>query len=74
VKKDEPLSRGLWLYSIYGGEFIINYHYSDFIHANIHAGTIFGGELKIADRHWDNPHHFKTGCTPYFGTEISLSY
>ncbi len=74
VKEEEPLSRGLWLYSAYGGEFVVNYHYSDFIHANIHAGTVFGGELKIADRHWNNPEHFKTGYAPYFGGEISLSY
>ncbi|MGA8164740.1 MAG: hypothetical protein WB791_06930 [Waddliaceae bacterium] len=74
VDKNEPLPRGLWLYTAYGGELTMNYHYSDFIHANLHAGGVFGGELKIADRHWDNPRHFETGLAPYFGAEISLSY
>ena len=74
VGKHEPLSMAIWNFKTWGTELGLNYYLTEIFQANIHAGYAFGGKVKVANRNYDNPHHFKFKSAPYVGGELKISY
>ena len=66
-------SRGLVEYRNAGLEGALSYQKNAII-ANIHAGYMFGGRLKIANRHFRHSHWFDIGSSPYGGAEVALKF
>lgn len=74
VGKDEPLSRGLWLYHGWGLEGGINYEVNSSLSANIHAGWTFNPKITIANRHYQDKHHYTLDSSAYFGGEFETRF
>lgn len=72
--KNENLSRALFLYRAAGAEIGLNYKLASWISANIHAGGIFGGTLKIANRHYRQRHKYRFESAPYVGGQLVLLF
>lgn len=74
VGKDEPLSRGLWVYRSWGIEGAIDYEFSSWLSANIHAGWNLSPKITIANRHYEDKHHYKLEPSGYFGGEFETRF
>lgn len=72
--KHAPLSKAIFTYRAYAGEFGINYDYNSWIIANIHAGYTMGGTLKIANRHYKHRKRLDFDSAPYFGGEFEIKF
>jgi hypothetical protein len=70
----ETLSRAIWLYENTGINGSITYEMSQLTYFSLHAGYTIGGRLKIADRHYDEKHHFKFKSAPYIGGELAVKF
>lgn len=74
VGEHAELPMAVWVYRVWGAEYFLTYNLSEFIHLNVHGGYTFGGKLKIANKHYDDGHHFKTKPAPYIGATIVMAY
>ena len=73
VHKHEPLSRGIWTYRATGAELATTYATGSVI-ANLHLGYLFGGTLKIANRHYEHKRRFDFNSSGYIGGELSARF
>lgn len=71
VGEDNHLRRGLIQYRAAGGEFGVSYDSEDGnLHGNLHAGALFGGKLKVSNRHYEDSRLFKFSGAPYIGGDF----
>lgn len=74
VNRKEELSRAVFRYQSMGGELGVNYDNDTNITANVHAGYILGGHLRIASQHNRHPKRLKFGSAPYVGAEAAFRF
>lgn len=74
VGKHNPDSRGLIEYRAAGVEAAVNYNYCSWITANFHIGSILGGVVRHANRHYRHIHRQVFKSTGYLGGEIDLHF
>lgn len=74
VGENQYLSEGLWHYLTSGGEFGIYFTPKKWVYVNVHAGTTFGGRIKISDRHNNHRQRIRLDPAPYAGGEVALSF
>jgi hypothetical protein len=74
VKKDQFYSEGLWAYSSSGAELSVRYTPTKWITANVHAGGDFGGNLKVARRHYHSGHRLRFEGAAYAGAEVDVNF
>ena len=74
VKKEAHLSQGLWSYRVVGIECALNYNPTDWISANIHAGSTVGGILKVANRNYNHRRCYDIDGSAYAGGTLSISF
>lgn len=74
VGENEPLSRGLFVYTNDGIELAINYDCGSWLHANVHAGSTFGGQIKVANSDYKHSHRFDIRSTGYIGGELEVRF
>lgn len=74
VGKHENLRKGLFLYRNTGAELGIDYHYASWLKVNAHVGYAFGGELKVANRHYEHKRHIDFDGAPYAGAEVGVRF
>lgn len=72
-------SRGSLPYAVFryqsgGAEFGVTYDDDSFISANIHAGVIVGGHLRVANRHNQHSKRFHVGSAPYAGGSVAVKF
>ncbi len=72
--KDQPLPMALVEYRSVGAEAGVTYTYAPWFNANLHAGYILGGSLKISDRHHMHGRHFKFRSSAYVGGEVDVKF
>lgn len=72
--EDEPIPDGLLKYTNSGIELQGRYQYCSWISAQIRAGYSFGGQLKVANRKYQDKMHFDFEGAPYLGGELLLEF
>lgn len=70
----QPLPKAVTLYQNVGIEFGANYEIANQVHVNVHAGSTFGGRLKIANKQNRRPRHFKFEPAPYAGASVEWHF
>ncbi|KIC72789.1 DUF6268 family outer membrane beta-barrel protein [Candidatus Protochlamydia amoebophila] len=73
VKKDESYGKSLIRYQNIGAEFAVKYN-TDFLTANLHAGTTLGGKYRISNHNNHHPHHYNLRPSGYFGGEVDIKF
>lgn len=74
AEKNANVSRAVWAYRNAGAEVDLNYRYSSWLLANVHAGYTFGGKLKVANRHYEHRRNIHYNGAGYVGAEIDASF
>lgn len=74
LKRNERLSKGLIEYYGGGGEFGLNYHPTQWLAANIHAGYSLGAKLKVSNRHHNRRRNYNVDGAPYAGAELDFAF
>lgn len=74
LNEDQPISEGLLVYRNSGIEVETRYHYNDWISAQLHAGYTLGGQLKVANRQYEDKMHFDFDSGPYIGGDFTISF
>lgn len=74
LSEDEPISSGLLVYRNNGVEAEARYQYNDWLKAQIHAGYTLGGQLKVANKQYQDKMHFDFDAAPYVGGEVQISF
>lgn len=74
LSRHDKTPHGLLTYRATGAEFRMNYQYANRITANLHAGSTFGGELKVANEKYQHKKHFKFNPAAYAGGEFEVSF
>lgn len=75
-ESEEPLffSRAVVEYRSAGIEVLVNYDNRGRISANLHAGYMIAGRMKVSNRHHRHSHWFDIGGTPYVGGELGIKF
>ncbi len=71
---DQPLPMGIVCYRTVGAEAFITYSDCDWIEANLHAGYILFGKLKISNKHQEGGKWFEVEPSPYIGAQAVVKY
>lgn len=72
---NQPLPEGIFQYRNTGLEIGVNYDYCQFFSANVHIGSTFDkGDLKIENRHGNDPVHHKFNGAFYCGGNILVRF
>lgn len=71
---DEPKPMAIICYRAIGAEALINYSNCDWMDANIHAGYIVTGKLKVSNKHQEHGKWFEIGYAPYIGAQADFKY
>lgn len=72
---EEPLlPMGLIQYRSVGAEWFLSYDNCSQCSANIHAGWLFGSNVKLSNRHNHHGRWFKFGGSGYAGAELALKF
>lgn len=71
---DQPLPMAIVCYRTIGAEAFVNYSDCDWVEANIHAGVITGGKVKVSNRHQEDGKWFDVDPSPYVGAQVVLKY
>lgn len=75
VGPHENLPRAIVVYQAGGAELGVNFTSScRRFTANLHAGEILGGTLKITNMHYHHKRHFRFRSAPYIGGEASYHF
>lgn len=74
VSKYANVPKAVIEYRNSGGEIALNYDLDHKVKANIHAGTTFGGQLKLANRHYKHHRRFNFDAAPYIGGEAVVRF
>ncbi len=72
--RDEPESRGIWVYENSGIEWCLDYDKNELTYVSLHAGYTFGGELKITDKNYDKRHHMDFKGAPFAGGRFGVKF
>lgn len=73
--KRHPWDRGLLEYRATGVEGSIRYHSCNGTwQAELHAGEILGGRVKVSNRHHRRIHRFNFKSAPYVGGEVAAKF
>ncbi len=71
---NEPLANGIVEYRNSGLELALNYNYGPIFSANIHAGVLAEGDLKVSNYHDRFSTHYKADPTGYVGADLSVRF
>lgn len=74
INENQPIPEGILVYRNNGVEAEARYKYNDWLSAQIHAGYTFGGQLKVANRQYEDKMHFDFGAAPYVGGDFTISF
>lgn len=76
VKPHEPVPSAVWHYQSTGAELLLAYNPCKWLTANIHAGSTFGGYLKIANKHYESPPRarLRLDPAPYIGAQMVATF
>lgn len=72
--KDQPLPMAIICYRTIGAEAFIAFTDCDWLEANLHAGYIVCGKVKISNRQQEDGKWFEVDPSPYVGAEVNLKY
>lgn len=71
---DEPITMAIFRYQSLGSEFFVSYDNDSWITANLHAGAILGGHVRVATWHNKHPKRLKFNSAPYAGGAIAIKF
>lgn len=72
VGLQEPVPYAMWEWRGWGAEVGFNYFGWLKSRLNMHAGYQFGSEIRVSNRHRENPKHFHPNPSLYAGAEINF--
>lgn len=73
VRDDQSFPKAVIRYTNTGGEMMLKYEIGTFVF-NVHGGSTFGGQYRIASPHNHQPHHYKIKPSLYGGVEADLKF
>lgn len=73
VRDDQSFPKAVVRYTNTAGELMLKYEMGTFVF-NVHGGSTFGGQYRIATPHNHQPHHYKLKPSLYGGIEADLKF
>lgn len=74
TKDEDLLPLAIFEYRTTCAEFAVNFHYNDRFLLNLHAGSTFGGKLKITNKNHSDGEHLKFDASPYAGGQLTFQF
>lgn len=72
--KHEELPEAIWVYENYSIDSCICYQWNENSRINFHVGWALGGDLKIANKNYDDKEHFDFNGAGVIGMEGSIKF